>query len=100
MAHGSTSRTDKRYQVNGIDLGIMWEAAPDEVAVAFADTFGGGFRPPGADGGDWRSNTLGFSTNTNLARGLTIDAMVRDSRCHAVEVIASRKIDHFERTVI
>lgn len=98
--HGSTSRTDKRYQVNGTDLGIMWQATPDKVAVAFGDTFGKGFRPPGANGGDWRSNTLGFSTNKNLARGLTLDSMVQDSRCHAAEVIASRKINHVEQTVI
>ncbi|MCP2192694.1 DUF4185 domain-containing protein [Williamsia deligens] len=98
--HGSTSRTDKRFQVNGTDLGIMWEAAPDKVAVAFGDTFGKGFRPPGANGGDWRSNTLGFSGNRDLNRGLRIDSMVQDSRCHAAEVIASRKINLVEQTVI
>lgn len=97
---GSTSRTDKRFQVNGTDLGIMWKATPNKVAVAFGDTFGRGFRPPGANGGDWRSNTLGFSADTKLADGMSIDTMVQDSRCHAAELIASRKVNYAEQTTI
>ncbi|MGV9714049.1 DUF4185 domain-containing protein [Gordonia sp. NPDC003424] len=97
---GSTSRTDKRWQVQGTDLGIMWEAAPDKVAVAFGDTFGKGFMPPGANGRDWRSNILGFSSDRKLADGMSIDTMVQDSRCHAAQVISARHIDHIEMTTI
>lgn len=96
----STNRTDKRWQVNGTDLGIMWESQPGEVAVAFGDTVGRGFHPPGGQGDDWRSNVLGFSTDANLADGLTIDKFVQDSRCHAAEVLSSRKIDNVEITTI
>ncbi|MEV0945103.1 DUF4185 domain-containing protein [Rhodococcus sp. NPDC049939] len=97
---GSVSRTDKRYQVNGTDLGIMWESAPDQIAIAFGDTFGKGFIPPGGQGGDWRSNVLGFSSDRNLADGMSLDSMVMDSRCHAAEVLDSRKLDNVEITTI
>ncbi|MFF0815139.1 DUF4185 domain-containing protein [Rhodococcus sp. NPDC003318] len=96
----STNRTDKRWQVNGTDLGIMWESEPGKVAVAFGDTVGRGFQPPGGQGEDWRSNVLGFSTDRDLADGLTIDTFVQDSRCHAAEVLGSRKIDNVEITTI
>lgn len=97
---GSTNRTDKRWQVNGTDLGIMWEAEPGRVAVAFGDTVGRGFHPPGGQGEDWRSNVLGFSTDRDLADGMTLDTFVQDSRCHAAEVLSSRKIDNVEITTI
>ncbi|NLU84636.1 DUF4185 domain-containing protein [Rhodococcus sp. HNM0569] len=97
---GSVSRTHKRYQVYGTDLGIMWESAPDQVAVAFGDTVGIGFHPPGGQGGDWRSNVLGFSSDRQLADGMSLDSMVQDSRCHAAEVLSSRKLDNVEITTI
>ncbi|TXG92470.1 DUF4185 domain-containing protein [Rhodococcus rhodnii] len=97
---GSISRTHKRYQVYGTDLGIMWETQPGQVAVAFGDTVGKGFHPPGGQGGDWRSNVLGFSTDRNLANGMTLDSMVQDSRCHAAELLSSRKLDNVEITTI
>ncbi|EKT80915.1 hypothetical protein WSS_A19534 [Rhodococcus opacus M213] len=97
---GSVSRTDKRYQVNGTDLGIMWESAPDQIAVAFGDTVGKGFQPPGGQGGDWRSNVLGFSSDRNLSDGMSLDSMVQDSRCHAAELLDSRKLDNIEITTI
>ncbi|MFD4294766.1 DUF4185 domain-containing protein [Rhodococcus sp. NPDC058532] len=97
---GSINRTDKRWQVNGTDLGIMWESKPGEVAIAFGDTFGKDWAPPGANGTDWRSNVVGHSTDRNLADGLTIDSMVQDSRCHAAEVLGSRKIKNWETTTI
>ncbi len=97
---GSTSRTDKRWQINGTDLGIMWESKPGQVAIVFGDTFGKGFKPPGANGGDWRSNALGFSADKKLADGMSIDTMVQDSRCHAAQLISSRHIDRLELTSI
>ncbi|GAA3040755.1 DUF4185 domain-containing protein [Gordonia defluvii] len=97
---GSTSRTDKRWQVMGTDLGIMWESKPGQIAVAFGDTFGNGFKPPGANGGDWRSNVIGFSSDRDLGNGMSIDTMVQDSRCHAVQVVDSRHINFYELTTI
>lgn len=97
---GSTSRTDKRWQVHGTDLGIMWESRPGQVAIAFGDTFGKGFTPPGANGRDWRSNVLGFSRDAHLADGMSIDTMVQDSRCHAAELLNARRVDRYEITVI
>ncbi|MFF2028012.1 DUF4185 domain-containing protein, partial [Streptomyces sp. NPDC058171] len=97
---GSENRTDKRWQVDGTDLGITWETRPGEVAVAFGDTFGKDWAPPGAFGEDWRSNVLGHSTDTDLSDGMTIDSMVQDSRCHAAEIIDSRHINNFETTTI
>ncbi|WP_405134341.1 DUF4185 domain-containing protein [Nocardia sp. NBC_01388] len=96
----SVNRTDKRWQVQGTDLGIMWESAPGEVAVAFGDTVGRDFHPPGGMGEDWRSNLLAFSTNRNLADGVVFDRMVTDDRCHASELLSSRKMDNIEITTI
>lgn len=97
---GSVNRTDKRWQVQGTDLGIMWESAPGQVAIAFGDTIGRGFHPPGGQGDDWRSNVLAFSTDRNLSDGMTFDSMVQDSRCHAAELLSSRKLDNVEITTI
>lgn len=97
---GSINRTDKRWQVNGTDLGIMWESAPGEVAVAFGDTVGRGFHPPGGQGDDWRSNVLAFSSDENLSDGMSFDSMVQDGRCHAAELLGSRKLDNVEITTI
>ncbi|MGN2635110.1 DUF4185 domain-containing protein [Nocardia takedensis] len=97
---GSPNRTDMRWQVDGTDLGLMWETEPGKVAVVFGDTFGKGWTYGGFGGPDWRSNVLGFSTDTDLADGLTLDTMVQDSRCHAAEFLASRKIKNWENTVI
>ncbi|RDI48294.1 DUF4185 domain-containing protein [Nocardia mexicana] len=100
--HGSNNRTDMRWQVDGTDLGIMWETKPGEVAVLFGDTFGKGWVPGGAGGAgqDWRSNVMGYSTERDLSKGLVIDSMVQDSRCHAAELLDSRKVKNFETTVI
>ncbi len=100
--HGSPNRTDMRWQVDGTDLGLMWETRPGEVAVAFGDTFGVGWRPGGAGGADqdWRSNVLAYSTDRDLSDGLRLDTMVQDSRCHAAELLGSRKIKNWETTTI
>lgn len=97
---GSENRTDKRWQVDGTDLGIMWESKPGEIAVAFGDSFGKGWEYGVVGGPDWRSNTLGHSADTDLTDGMTIDSMVQDSRCHATELIGSRKVKNWETTVI
>lgn len=96
----SINRTDKRWQVMGTDLGIFWESKPGEVAIAFGDTVGHDFHPPGGFGDDWRSNLLAFSTDRELGDGVTFDSMVTDSRCHAVELLSSKKLDNVEITTI
>ncbi|WP_067826140.1 DUF4185 domain-containing protein [Nocardia inohanensis] len=100
--HGSANRTDMRWSVDGTDLGLIYETGPGQVALVFGDTFGKGWEPPGAGTGeqDWRSNTLAYSTDRNLADGLTLDTFVQDSRCHAAEILDSRKIENFEVTTI
>ncbi|MRH91888.1 DUF4185 domain-containing protein [Nocardia sp. SYP-A9097] len=96
----SVNRTDKRWQVQGTDLGIMWESGPGEVAIAFGDTVGRDFHPPGGMGEDWRSNLLAFSSDKELADGVTFDRMVTDTRCHAGELLTSKKLDNIEITTI
>lgn len=97
---GSVTRSDKRWQVYGTDLGITWETKPGQVAMVFGDTVGKGFHPPGGQGSDWRSNVLAFSTDRDLSDGVSFDSMVQDSRCHAAEVLSSRKLDNVEITTI
>ncbi|MBL1072895.1 DUF4185 domain-containing protein [Nocardia sp. 2] len=96
----SINRTDKRWQVQGTDLGIFWESKPGEVAIAFGDTVGANFHPPGGFGDDWRSNLLAFSSDRDLTDGVTFDRMVTDSRCHAAELLGSKKLDNVEITTI
>lgn len=100
--HGSANRTDIRWQVDGTDLGFMWETKPGEVAMVFGDTFGDGWEVGGVGGedDDWRSNVLAYSTDRNLDDGLALDTMVQDSRCHAAELLGSRKIKNWETTTI
>ncbi|MFF0541423.1 DUF4185 domain-containing protein [Nocardia thailandica] len=100
--HGSINRTDMRWQVDGTDLGLMWEPTPGKIAIVFGDTFGEGWQYGGAgpEDADWRSNVLGYSTDRDLADGLTIDTMVQDRRCHAAELLGSRKIRNWETTTI
>ncbi|WP_148307101.1 DUF4185 domain-containing protein [Nocardia nova] len=98
--HGSVNRTDMRWQLDGTDLGIMWETKPGQVGVLFGDSFGKGWQYGVPGGPDWRSNLLAFSSERDLSKGLVIDDMVQDSRCHAAELLHSRKVDRFEMTVI
>ncbi|MGW4530387.1 DUF4185 domain-containing protein [Nocardia sp. NPDC004340] len=100
--HGSSNRTDMRWSVDGTDLGLMWETEPGRIAVVFGDTFGKGWEPVGAGNGDqdWRSNAIAFSTERDLSKGLVLDTFAQDSRCHAAEILASRKVDNFEITTI
>ena len=96
---GSTSRTDKRWQVMGTDLGICGRASRARSRWPFGDTFG---RLPaaGANGGDWRSNVIGVSSDKKLSDGMAIDTMIQDSRRHAVQVVDSRHINNYELTTI
>ncbi|MFF2555744.1 DUF4185 domain-containing protein [Nocardia sp. NPDC058058] len=100
--HGSLNRTDMRWSVDGTDLGLMWENKPGQVAVVFGDTFGKGWKPEGAgtDQQEWRSNVIAYSSERDLSKGLVLDDFVQDRRCHAAEILDSRKVKNFEHTTI
>ncbi len=95
----STSATDARWKVTGTDLGIMWDNGQGEILTAFGDTFGD-WNGPGGGGGDWRSNVLLRSSDTDLSDGITFDSAVEDAPGHAGEIIPSLKINGQEMTTI
>lgn len=56
------------FGIYGTDLGIMWEnGLTGKIQLAFGDTFSG----PNMTG-NWRSNVLLLSTDTNLTNGLSL----------------------------
>ncbi|MFV0268994.1 MAG: DUF4185 domain-containing protein [Draconibacterium sp.] len=71
------------YDVCGTDLGIIWEMGNNNVGLFFGDTFGEGFEPysetGGGSGGNWRSNVLAFSKDSQLDDGLTISSMATNA---------------------
>ncbi len=77
------NNTCKDYDVCGTDLGIVWEMEENKFGIFFGDTFGSDFIPfkegGGGSGGNWRSNVLAFSEDTNLEDGLTISGMAMSS---------------------
>ena len=89
------NQTDRKYQLFGTDLGILWDCGQGEVMAAFGDSYGRGW---GGDGGgpgnaDWRSNVLALSRDDDPAKGLVFTTMTQDRSGHAKELIASRKDD-------
>ncbi|MFG1948487.1 DUF4185 domain-containing protein [Nonomuraea sp. NPDC048826] len=97
---GSLSATDTAWKVKATDLGIMWDNGRGEILAAFGDTFGDSWQPPGANGGDWRSQVLLRSTDRDLSDGMSFSSAATDAPGHAKELIPSRKIDGDEITVI
>ncbi|GAA1808328.1 DUF4185 domain-containing protein [Agromyces neolithicus] len=95
----SLAATDTRWAVTGTDLGIMWDNGSGEVLTAFGDTFGD-WSGPGGGGGDWRSNVLLRSSDTELSDGMTFDSAVEDAPGHAAEIIPSLKVNGEEITTI
>ena len=96
---GGTGDTT-RYGVGFTDLGSMFEAR-GLVWLVFGDTFA--TRRPGAVGAGgrgWRSNVLAWTTDADPSDGLRIDGMITDKRGRAKELLASKKIDRVEMTVI
>ena len=90
----SPNKTTQQYDVGGTDLGIMWDMGNGKTGIFFGDTFGKGFKPSkegGGNGGNWRSNVLAFSSDTNLEDGLTIDSMAVDDSGYAREICAGAK---------
>jgi Domain of unknown function (DUF4185) len=98
--YDSINETDTKYQVMGTDLGAIWDNGSGQVLMAFGDTFGEGHVGGGQFGEDWRSNVLARSSDRDLSDGMTFDDMVVDEPGHAKELLASKKIDNDEITVI
>ncbi|MFC0680052.1 DUF4185 domain-containing protein [Lysobacter korlensis] len=95
----AASATDK-YAVHGTDLGSMFQH-DGKTWFVFGDTFGE--RPPGFTGGGgsfWRSNTMGYTTDTDPSDGITLDGMILDEFGAAAELLPSKKVDNDEMTVI
>jgi hypothetical protein len=89
------NNTASRWDVGGTDLGIIWEMNPGKYGIFFGDTFGRDFKPnaknPGPNGGNWRSNVLGFSHSKNLDSGIVFTNMATEGGSSAIEMIAGRK---------
>src|SRR5699024_5687343 len=66
---GAVTDTAARWQVEGTDLGIMWDDGHGGVLTAFGDTFGD-WSGDGGGGQDWRSNVLLRSTDADLTDGM------------------------------
>lgn len=89
---GSINDTPARWGVYGTDLGHMfWH--DDALYMVFGDTFGAG-------GADWRSNTMARIPSPDPAAGLRFGSMMTGPGGAAAELLASRKIDDVEKTVI
>ncbi len=86
-----------KYNVGGTDLGIMWDMEDGRVGLFFGDSYGNDFVPVGGGPGkatDWRFNLLGFSTDSDLSDGLTIDSMVADANGAAKQVLPPSENSH------
>jgi hypothetical protein len=83
----SPNRTDELYDVDGTDLGSMFEM-DGTIYIAFGDTFGC-CRPPegGGGGSNWRQNVVGYSTDHDLSDGMTLDGMLLDRPENARRVL-------------
>jgi len=82
------------YDVYGTDLGIMWQIEKNKIGLFFGDTHGEGFKvggKGGGNGGNWRSNVLAFSEDTDLENGLKISSMATDEEGKAREICAGAK---------
>lgn len=92
-----------RWDVKATDLGIMWDDGSGHVLTAFGDTFGNSWTGPGGGAppnGNWRSNVLLRSSDTELADGMLFDHAAQDPQGIAKQIIPSKKINGDEITVI
>jgi len=89
----STSNTALNYDVYGTDLGSMFTSG-DTLYIAFGDTFGCcRTAESGPSGGNWRSNTIAFTTDRQLDDGITFDGMIVDLEGKARAVLSRRPGD-------
>lgn len=90
----SPNQTDTLYDVDGTDLGSMFEL-DGTVYIAFGDTFGC-CRPPegGGGGSNWRYNVVGYSTDRDLSDGMTLDGMLVD-RLDRARLVLRKSMEDF-----
>ncbi|MBB6732005.1 DUF4185 domain-containing protein [Cohnella sp. CBP 2801] len=95
----SPNKTD-RFAVYGTDLGSMINDG-DKTYFVFGDTFGERAADQiGGGGSFWRSNTIGYTTDSNPADGIALDGMIADDIGLAKELLPSKKVDYDEMTKI
>ena len=89
---GSVNDTARRWDVYGADLGhMLWYEG--SLYMVFGDTFGAG-------GHDWRSNTMARIASPAPGSGLPFASMITSPNGAASELLASKKVDGVEQTVI
>lgn len=90
----SPSQTDVNYDVDGTDLGSMFDL-DGTLYIAFGDTFSC-CRPAGggAGGSNWRSNVIGFTTDRDPSDGLTLDGMITGDDGEAIAVLHKLRDDN------
>ena len=84
----SPSNTALNYDVYGTDLGSMFTSG-DTLYIAFGDTFGCcRTEESGPSGGNWRFNTLAYTSDRQLDDGITLDGMIVDPEGKAQAVLS------------
>ena len=64
-----------QVNVYGTDLGSMFFHSDGQIYFLFGDTFG----PPGTPGsGDWRSNTMAYTSDSVASDGIIFDGWMTD----------------------
>jgi len=97
------NNTAGRWDIKAADLGILWDDGHGKVLAAFGDTFGNAWTGPGGGApanGNWRSNVLTRSSDTNLADGMLFDSAPQSPQGVAKQLIPSKKINGDEITTI
>jgi hypothetical protein len=99
---GAINQTDVKWGVFGTDLGHTF-LYRGRMAMVFGDTLGA----PAAEDfwsvphDDWRSNSMAWiDPPRDPSRGLVFERMVTDRPGHAKELLASKKVNNDEQTVI
>lgn len=99
----SPNRTGSRFGFLATDLGILWDDGAGGVLAAFGDTYGEGWRGPGAGArtADHRRNILARCTSApDREGGLALDEVIEDSPGHAAEILPADPRRRIESTVI
>jgi hypothetical protein len=111
----SPNRTGSRFGFLATDLGILWDDGDGHVLAVFGDTYGQGWRGPGAGlrSADHRRNVLARSRGSGddpaaraasskeaLRAGLRLDEVVTDRPGHAAEILPADPRPLIESTVI
>lgn len=78
--------TYTKYNIGGTDLGIpYYDSTRGQMYLLFGDTFDGINKMTG----NWRSQTVGISSDFNLKDGLTFDSFISDDSGKAIQIIDS-----------